>query len=82
MGLWRRLKPGADDVLTRWIRIGAVSGLAGIAAQSAIEFSLQMPGNTALFVVLLAIALHRGRPPSDSARHHRRSASSLHAYRV
>ena len=81
-GFWRRLKPGADDVLTRWIRIGAVSGLAGIAAQSAIEFSLRMPGNMALFVVLLAIALHRGRPPSDSSREHRRGGSSSNAYRV
>jgi hypothetical protein len=27
-----------------------------------VEFSLQMPGNAAFFVVLLAIAMHR--PPS------------------
>lgn len=80
-GLWRRLAPGSDDVLTRWVRIGAVSGLAGIAAQSAIEFSLQMPGNTALFVVLLAIALHRGRSPSES-REQRRASANVHAYRV
>ena len=45
-----------------WTRFGAAAGLAGIALQSAVEFSLQMPGNAALFVVLCAIALHR-RPP-------------------
>jgi hypothetical protein len=43
------------------VRIGAVAGLIGILSQSLVEFSLQMPGNTLLFVVLLAIALHR--PP-------------------
>ena len=41
-----------------WIRFGAATGLAAIALQSAVEFSLQMPGNAALFVVLCAIALH------------------------
>jgi hypothetical protein len=36
-----------------------VAGLAGIAAQSLVEFSLHMPGNRVLFVVLLALAMHR-----------------------
>lgn len=57
--VWTRLRHGVDDPRVRWIRIGAVAGLAGIAAQSLVEFSLQMPGNAALFVVLLAIALHQ-----------------------
>jgi hypothetical protein len=56
---------GDDDAQTRWIRIGAVAGLLGIAAQSLVEFSLQMPGNTLLFTVVLAIAMHR---PSRSPR--------------
>jgi O-antigen ligase len=47
-----------DDPVTWWIRAGATTGLLAIAAQSFVEFSLQMPGNTALFVVLLAIAMH------------------------
>lgn len=41
-----------------WARVGAVIGLVAIAVQSLMEFSLQIPGNTALFVVLLALALY------------------------
>jgi O-antigen ligase len=55
----RRLKSQDDDTLTYWTRVGAVAGLAGIAAQSVVEFSLQMPGNRVLFVLLLALAMHR-----------------------
>jgi O-antigen ligase len=55
-----------------WIRLGAVTGLIAIAAQSIVEFSLQMPGNAALFAVLCGIALHRdpqfGRVRQGSAR--------------
>jgi O-antigen ligase/polysaccharide polymerase Wzy-like membrane protein len=47
------------DVLTYWMRAGAVAGLCGIAAQSLVEYSLQRPGITALAVVLLALAIHR-----------------------
>ena len=46
----------------------ATAGLPGIAAQSTLDFSLQMPGNAMMFAVLLAIALHR--------------PSSQHAHRV
>lgn len=42
-----------------WIRLGAVAGLTGIAVQELVEFSLQIPGNAALFVALIGIALHR-----------------------
>jgi O-antigen ligase len=55
----RRLAERADSVPTYWIRAGAVSSLAGIAVQSAVEFSLQLPGITVLFVVVAAIATHR-----------------------
>jgi len=68
-GIRRRLSDGDRDDTTYWIRRGAVAGLLGIAAQSIVEFSLQMPANAALAVTLAAIALHR--PRSDS-----------HAYRV
>ena len=61
--LRRRLLPGQESTLTSWVRVGAVAGLVGILSQSLVEFSLQMPGNAVLFVVLLAIALHR---PSHS----------------
>jgi O-antigen ligase len=54
-----------DTPSTFWLRTGATAGLIGIAAQSLLDFSLQMPGNAMMFAVLLAIALHR---PS-STRH-------------
>ena len=44
-----------------WIRIGAVAGLFAIALQSTVEFSLQMPGNAAMFAVVAALAIHDGR---------------------
>jgi O-antigen ligase len=42
-----------------WLRVGAVTGLTAIALQETVDFSLQMPGNAALFAVLCAIALHK-----------------------
>jgi O-antigen ligase len=42
-----------------WLRVGAVTGIAAIALQESVEFSLQMPGNAALFAILCGIALHR-----------------------
>ena len=57
-GIRRRFR---DDVGSRlWIRVGAMTGLLAIAAQSLVEFSLQMPANAALFAVLCGIALHDG----------------------
>jgi O-antigen ligase len=44
-----------------WIRLGAVAGLVAVALQSVVEFSLQVPGNAALFATLCALALHRDR---------------------
>ena len=67
-GVRRRLAAGDEEIVTYWVRRGAVAGLCAVAAQSLVEFSLQMPGNAALFVVLAALALHRPR--------------SVHAYRV
>jgi O-antigen ligase len=57
--VWASLDARSGDARSSWIRVGAVAGLAGVAAQSLVEFSLQMPGNAALFVVLLAIAVHQ-----------------------
>lgn len=64
---FRGLPPESADY---WIRAGALTGIAAIAVQEAVEFSLQMPGNAALFVVLLALAARRtsaapGRPASS-----------------
>jgi O-antigen ligase len=56
-----------SPVLVRWIRIGAVAGLVAIAVQSTMEYSLQRPGNTALCVLLIGLALQR--LPSTSGTH-------------
>ncbi len=55
-----RERPGGRG--THWLRVGAVTGLAAIGLQETVDFSLQMPGNAALFVVLAAIAVHRPLP--------------------
>jgi hypothetical protein len=65
IGAAQRLRQDSD-LVTNWIRYGAVAGLIGIAGQSMVEFSLQMPGITVLFVVVAALALHR---PSDRTAH-------------
>lgn len=41
-----------------WLRVGAVTGLAAIALQETVDFSLQMPGNAALCATLCGLALH------------------------
>lgn len=41
-----------------WIRAGAVTALVAIGLQETVEFSLQIPGNAALFAVVCGIALH------------------------
>jgi O-antigen ligase len=65
----RRVAEDRPDSSTYWVRVGAVTGLAAIALQSVVEFSLQMPGNAVLSVVLLAIAVHRQpATPADDVR--------------
>ena len=56
---------------TYWLRVGASIALVAIALQETVDFSLQMPGNAALFAVVCAIALHRTptRLPSSSKLH-------------
>ena len=61
----------ATSPLTRWVRAGAVAGLAGIAAQSLVEFSLQMPGNRCCSCCCSrsrCIARRSARPSSRSSR--------------
>jgi hypothetical protein len=55
----RRFREGRDDRTGYWIRLGAVTGLVAIAFQAIVEFSLQMPGNAALFTVLCAVAVRK-----------------------
>jgi O-antigen ligase len=64
--VWRRFREGVDDTATYWLRAGAVTGVGAIAIQSFADFTLQMPGAATLFVVLVAIAIHR---PFQGARH-------------
>jgi hypothetical protein len=61
----RRLR---EDVGSIWcIRMGAVTALLAIAAQSLVEFSLQMPANAALFCVICGIAMHDGAPVAQGS---------------
>ena len=42
-----------------WLRLGAVLGLAAIAVQETVDFSLQLPGIAVMCALLVAIALHK-----------------------
>lgn len=64
----RRFAERADDTETYWIRIGAATGLIAMGLQEIVDFSLQIPGNGLLFVVLCAIAVHRA-PHRRNGRH-------------
>jgi O-antigen ligase len=71
----KRLKEPQDET-TWWIRLGAVSGICGMALQSITEFSLQIPGVALLFATCVAIAIHEPAPvlarPQRSRRVERR----------
>lgn len=54
----RRFRERRDDTMTSWLRAGAVTGLVAIAVQEVSDFTLQMPGAAALFVMLAAVAIH------------------------
>jgi putative inorganic carbon (hco3(-)) transporter len=56
---WARV--AADQSGMAWIRAGALSGLAGAAAQSVWETGLATPANAALAAVLCAIVIHEPR---------------------
>ena len=74
----RRFRDDTDDQMTYWIRAGAVTGLVAIGLQEIVEFSLQMPGNAALFVTLMAVAAgklpHRHESHRPAAANGRRRA--------
>jgi O-antigen ligase len=61
--VFRRGRADLPATTSWWLRRGAVTGLIAIGLQESVEFSLQMPGNAALFAVLCAIALHRAQAP-------------------
>jgi O-antigen ligase len=64
----QRFAEDARNRVNYWLRFGATMGLLAIALQSVVEFSLQMPGNAVLFVVLCATALHQPPPTSRGER--------------
>jgi putative inorganic carbon (HCO3(-)) transporter len=51
----RRLRTGVHEL--RWIRIGAVSGLCGVAVQCLWESGLRMPANSFLLALLAAVVV-------------------------
>jgi len=53
----RRLCDRDGSRMLYWIRVGAIGGLLAISLQEIADFSLQMPGNALLFVVLVAISV-------------------------
>ena len=82
--IWRiagRLREPLTDT-DYWIRVGAITGILAIALQEAVDFSLQMPGNAALLVILLVLASRgsRSAESSDASRsksaQHRRSLTT------
>ncbi len=59
-----RRRLAASHGTAYWVRLGAVGGIVAVAVQSAVDFSLQMPGNAALFATLCGVALHEERDRS------------------
>jgi O-antigen ligase len=68
--IWRRFREGRDDTRTYWVRVGAVAGIVAIAAQSLVDFTLQMSGAAVMFATLLAIAMHHPPPRITSLEGH------------
>jgi uncharacterized membrane protein len=73
----RRFRQDTGDQMTYWIRVGAVTGLVAIGLQEIVEFSLQVPGNVALFVTLMAIAAGKLPHRHSTARGSRLRAQGL-----
>lgn len=62
----RRTRARARIETAEWLRAGAVASVTAIAFQETVEFSLQMPGNAALFAIVCAIALHQPHEAVDT----------------
>jgi O-antigen ligase len=60
----RHLHADEAHPMAYWLRMGAVIGLLAIGIQEMVDFSLQLPGNTALFATLAAIAIRAPEPCS------------------
>jgi len=55
----RRLRETLQGSRAYWIRVGALTAMLAVMLQDAADFSLQIPGNAALFCLLAAVAVHR-----------------------
>jgi O-antigen ligase len=71
----RRAMGESRTETAEWLRAGAVTSLIAIACQETVDFSLQMPGNTALFAVVCAIALHRPKAAAGGSDERREDQS-------
>lgn len=64
LGIWfvsvvirlARRNLNTDTGFTRAVRIGAILGLAGVAAHSLLDFGLHLMGNTVIFLTLIMLA--------------------------
>ena len=62
-----RARLGLDRTPMFWVRAGAASGLAAVAAQSIWDTGLRMPANAVLFAIVAAACLHESEGPSALA---------------
>ena len=81
--LWGvRQRIHADRTPVFWIRVGAASGMAAVAAQSVWDTGLRMPASAVLFAVVAAAALHeadRVVPAEREGRHRHKERDRQHA---
>jgi O-antigen ligase len=63
-----RQRINADRTSVFWIRVGAASGMAAVAAQSVWDTGLRMPASAVLFAVVAAAALHEAETVAPAER--------------
>lgn len=64
----RRFREAADDKRTWWLRSGAVTGMVAVGLHESVDFGLQMPGAAVLFVLMMAVAVHRPTTDHNGSR--------------
>lgn len=62
---WRRLRDDRREMV--WMRIGAASGLFGVAVQCVWESPLRMPANAMLMALLAAVVVHERRSAAETS---------------
>jgi hypothetical protein len=66
--MMQNLRAARPESRGYWIRTGAAIGMAAVAVQEAVEFSLQIPVNALLFATLAAVALAPITPHAPDSR--------------